>query len=45
MVHNQTLIQYVDAYQEEVGTADMRWEEWGPQGTWLFVLAMGFQLL
>jgi len=45
VVHNRTLIQYVDAYREEVGAADVPWEEWGPQGTRFFVLAMGFQWL
>ena len=45
VVHNRTLVQYVDAYQEEVGAVDVRWEGWGPQGTRLFVLAMGFQWL
>ena len=45
VVHNRTLIQYVDAYQEGAGAADVHWEEWGPQGTRFFVLAMGFQWL
>jgi len=45
VVLNRTLIQYVDDYREEVGTADVLWEEWGPQGTRFFVLAMGFQWL
>jgi hypothetical protein len=45
VVHNRTLIQYVDAYKEDVGAVDVPWEEWGPQGTRFFVLAMGFQWL
>jgi hypothetical protein len=45
VVHNQTLIQYVDVYREGVGAADVRWEEWGPQGSRFFVFAMGFQWL
>lgn len=44
VVHNLTLMRYVDAYRE--GTAvDVPWEEWGPTGTRFFVLAMGFQWL
>ena len=35
MVHNRTLIQYINGYREEVDTADVRWEEWGSQGTCL----------
>jgi hypothetical protein len=45
VVHNRTLIQYADAYKEDVGATDVPWEEWGPQGTRFFVLAMGFQWL
>ena len=45
VVHNWTLVQYVDAYREEVGFGDVPWEERGPQGTRFFVLAMGFQWL
>jgi hypothetical protein len=33
VVHNQTLMQYVDAYREEAGAADVPWEKWGPHGT------------
>jgi len=42
MVNNWTLVQDVDGYREEVGTADV---PWGPQGTRFFVLTMGFQWL
>jgi hypothetical protein len=45
VVHNRTLMRYVDGYSEEVGAADVPWDEWGPQGTRFFVLAMGFQWL
>jgi hypothetical protein len=45
VVHNRTLMQYVDDYKEEVGAVDVPWEEWGPRGTRFFVLAMGFQWL
>jgi hypothetical protein len=45
VVHNQTLIQYADSYQEDVGAADVTWEEWGPQGMRFFGLAMVFQWL
>ncbi|KAH9961881.1 hypothetical protein BC827DRAFT_1383685 [Russula dissimulans] len=45
VVHNRTLMQYVEAYEEEAGAADVPWEEWGPHGTRFFVLAMGFQWL
>jgi hypothetical protein len=46
VMHNQTLMHYVDAYREEAGAAaDVPWEEWGPHGTRFFVLAMGFQWL
>ena len=45
IVHNRTLIHYVDAYKEDVGAADVPWEEWGPQGTRFIMLAMGFQWL
>lgn len=45
VMHNQTLMQYVDVYREEAGAADVPWEEWGPHGTRFFVLAVGFQWL
>ena len=45
VVHNRTLIQYVDTYQENVGAADVPWEEWGPQGTRFLMLATGFEWL
>jgi hypothetical protein len=44
-MHNQTLMQYVDAYREEAGATDVPWEEWGSHGTRFFVLATGFQWL
>jgi len=46
VMHNHTLIRYVDRYREGEGAADVPWEEWGPpQGTRSFMLAMGFQWL
>jgi len=47
VMHNQTLMQYVDAHRErkEAGAVDVPWEEWGPHGTRFFMLAMGFQWL
>ncbi|KAI9450177.1 hypothetical protein F5148DRAFT_610145 [Russula earlei] len=45
VVHNRTLMQYVDVYREEAGAADEPWEQWGPNGTRFFVLAIGFQWL
>jgi len=47
VMHNQTLMQYVDAYRErkEADAVDVPWEEWGPHGTRFFVLAMGFHWL
>ncbi len=47
VMHNQTLMQYVDAYRErkDAGAVDVPWEEWGPRGTRFFVLAMGFHWL
>jgi hypothetical protein len=38
-------MQFVEVYREEVGAADVPWEEWGPQTTRFFVLAVGFQWL
>ena len=32
VVHNRTLIQYIDRYREEVGVADMPWGKWGRHG-------------
>lgn len=45
VVHNQTFMQYVDSYQEGAVAADVPWEKWGPHGTRIIVLAMGFQWL
>ena len=46
VVHNRTLMRYVEAYWEDGADAvDVPWEEWGPAGTRFFVLAMGFQWL
>ena len=45
MIHNQTLMQYVDAHREIKEAVDVPWEEWGPNGTQFFVLTMGFQWL
>jgi hypothetical protein len=48
VMHNQALMQYVDAHRERKETAcavDVPWEEWGPHGTRFFELAMGFQWL
>jgi hypothetical protein len=45
VVLNRTLIRFVDDYQEETGAAEVLWEDWGPQGTRFFVLAVGFQWL
>jgi hypothetical protein len=54
VVHNRTLMQYVETYDEEAAGAtttttaaavDVPWEEWGPHGTRFFVLANGFQWL
>jgi len=49
VVHNRTLMQYVEANGEEEASgsaaADVPWEEWGPRGTRFFVLANGFQWL
>lgn len=48
VVHNRTLMRYVEAYREGgggSGAADVPWEEWGPAGTRFFVLAVGFQWL
>jgi hypothetical protein len=41
-MHNQTLVEYVDAHRErrETGAVDVPWEEWRPDGTRFFVLAM-----
>ena len=44
VVHNQTLMRYVDEYREGVAM-DVPWEEWGPTGTRFFLLAFGFQWL
>jgi hypothetical protein len=41
VAHDRTLMQYVEDYREEVSAADVPWEEWGPHGTRLFVLAVG----
>ncbi|KAH9018313.1 hypothetical protein EDB84DRAFT_1276248 [Lactarius hengduanensis] len=46
VVHNRTLMRYVETYRDDGGGAvDVPWEEWGPAETRLFVLAMGFQWL
>ncbi len=45
VVHNRTLMRYVEGYDEEDGAVDVRWEQWGPAGSRFFVLAMGFQWL
>ncbi|KAH8985237.1 hypothetical protein EDB86DRAFT_2959643 [Lactarius hatsudake] len=44
VVHNRTLMRYVETYQDD-GPVDVPWEEWGPAGTRFFVLANGFQWL
>jgi hypothetical protein len=38
-MHNQTLMEYVDAHRErnETGAVDVPWEEWGPHWTRFFV--------
>lgn len=45
VVHNRTLMRYVETYVGVGGAVDVPWEEWGPTGTRFFVLAMGFQWL
>ncbi|KAH9172424.1 hypothetical protein EDB89DRAFT_1965167 [Lactarius sanguifluus] len=46
VVHNRTLMRYVETYHDDGnGAMDVPWEEWGPAGTRFFVLANGFQWL
>ncbi|KAH8985373.1 hypothetical protein EDB92DRAFT_1802543 [Lactarius akahatsu] len=46
VVHNRTLMRYVETYRDDgSGAVDVPWEEWGPAGTRFFVLANGFQWL
>ncbi|KAH9051375.1 hypothetical protein EDB83DRAFT_2226136 [Lactarius deliciosus] len=46
VMHNRTLIRYVEAHRDDgAGAMDVPWEEWGPTETRFFVLAMGFRWL
>ncbi|KAH9030571.1 hypothetical protein EDB83DRAFT_2319304 [Lactarius deliciosus] len=42
VMHNRTLMRYVEAYRDDGASAmDVSWEEWGPTETRFFVLANG----
>ncbi|KAI0251641.1 hypothetical protein BJV78DRAFT_415852 [Lactifluus subvellereus] len=45
VVHNRTLMRYVEEACGKEAAADVPWEAWGPRGTRFFVLANGFQWL
>ncbi|KAH9024628.1 hypothetical protein EDB85DRAFT_2150360 [Lactarius pseudohatsudake] len=46
VMHNRTLMRYVEAYRDDgAGAMDVPWEEWGPTETRFSVLAMRFQWL